>query len=152
MSGGVWIDFVDAQEWERAEQLTDLLYRVMYRDYGVERDGAWREHEAGSLTAVALSADETLLGTARLLPGEGEPVRQVRQVAVEPDRRGSGVGSALMAAIEWRAAQEGANEVVLHARDSAIEFYRQQGYIVVSEVFVSELTGIPHQTMRKSLG
>ncbi len=152
MPGGVWIDFVDANEWERAEQLADLLYRLMYRDFGVEREGSWREHEEGSVTAVALAADETLLGTARLLPAEGERVRQVRQVAVEPASRCSGVGSALMAAIEWRAAQEGAEEIMLHARDSAIEFYEQQGYAVVSEIFISELTGIAHQTMRKRLG
>jgi predicted GNAT family N-acyltransferase len=148
----LWIDFIDAVEWERAGELSDLVYEVMYRDFGVAREGDWRDLDGGTLTAVALSADEALLGAARLLPAEGEPQRQVRQVAVNPAQRGRGVGSALMAAIEWRAAQEGAEEIVLHARDSAIDFYERLGYEAISDVFVSELTGIPHRTMRKRLG
>jgi N-acetylglutamate synthase-like GNAT family acetyltransferase len=147
------IVFVDALEWESAEELADLLYGVMYRDFGVAREGEWREHEEGSVTAVALDDDGVLIGTARLLP-ETEPgaARQVRQLAVDPKRRGSGVASALMAAIEYRAAQEGAREIFLHARNTAIDFYERLGYSTADgDPFVSELTGIPHRTMRKSL-
>lgn len=152
MSERIHIAFVDALEWERADEIADLLYGVMYRDFGLVREGQWREHEDGSVTALALDDDEALMGTARLLP-ETEPgsARQVRQLAVTPEMRGRGVASALMAAIEYRAAQEGAREIFLHARDTAVEFYERLGYCAAGEPFVSELTGIPHQTMRKSL-
>ncbi|PKQ15645.1 MAG: GNAT family N-acetyltransferase [Actinobacteria bacterium HGW-Actinobacteria-7] len=148
----VEIEFVDALAWERAEELAALLYEILYRDFGVDRAGAWREHESGSVTAVALGPDGALLGTARLLPqSEGAP-RQVRQVAVDPVVRGTGVGRALMEAVERRARAEADDEVVLHARDTAIDFYQRLGYQVVSDVFVSGLTGIEHRTMRKHLG
>ena len=73
-------------------------------------------------------------------------------MAVEPPHRGQGVGAALMTALEHRAAQEGAAELWLNSRNTAYAFYERLGYISQGEEFVSELTGIPHRLMRKSLG
>ena len=48
-----------------------------------------------------------LLGSARLLPAAGDASRQVRQVAVAPERAWAGVGRALMDALEAIAAAGG---------------------------------------------
>ena len=56
-----------------------------------------------------------------------------------------------MGELEDVAAAEGADEVWLHARDTAFGFYERLGYVPEGEIFVSELTGIPHRTMRKRL-
>lgn len=147
---GVHVEFIGA-EWERKDDLTWLLYEVLYRDFGVSIEHDWRQEMPGSLIAVALAGDGALLGAARLLPAPGDARRQVRQLAVLPGAQSQGVGRALMEALEARAAEEGATEIWLHARDTAFAFYERLGYEFTSEIFVSELTGIPHRTMRKAL-
>jgi len=144
------IEAVD-ESWERDAELAAFLFDELYRDFGVCGDDEWRHAQAGSITVVALGAEGKLLGSARLLPGAGEPSRQVRQVAVAPQARDSGVGRALMESLERQAASEGAVEMWLNARDSAIAFYRRLGYEPLGERFTSELTGIVHVAMRKPL-
>lgn len=146
------VEFVDPIAWERAGELRALLFAELYRDFGVAEESDWMQASPGDTVAVTLDADGELLGAARLLGATGEAERQARQVAVASSAQGRGVGAALMAAVERRAADEGANAVWLHARDTAIAFYERHGYECVSETFVSELTGIPHRTMRKRVG
>ena len=138
-------------DWQRFDDVLDLSYDVLYRGFGVAREGDWYHPANGSEFAVALDAAGLLLGTARLLPASGDAARQVRQVAVSPDARGRGIGRALMDELERVSAAEGASHVWLHARENAFGFYARLGYVTESEIFVSELTGIPHRTMRKRL-
>jgi predicted GNAT family N-acyltransferase len=137
--------------WERFDELLDLSYAILYGPFGVDRETEWYHPAHGSEFAVALAVDGSLLGTARLLPAPGDSSRQVRQVVVAPSARGAGVGRALMAALESIALAERAEDLWLHSRESAIEFYERLGYTVESETFISPLTGIPHKTMRKQL-
>ena len=137
--------------WERFDELLDLSYAVLYGPFGVEREAEWYHPANGSEFAVALGEDSALLGTARLLPAPGESSRQIRQVVVAPAAHGGGVGRALMAALESVALAEDAEELYLHARQSAIGFYERLGYVGEGDEFTSTLTGIPHRTMRKRL-
>jgi ribosomal protein S18 acetylase RimI-like enzyme len=139
-------------DWDRFEEVLDLCYDVLYRSFGVARQGDWYHPAHGSEFAVALASAGTLLGTARLLPAPGDATRQVRQVAVDPGSHGLGIGRELMGELERVAVAEGAVEAWLHARDTAFGFYDRLGYVAEGEVFVSGLTGIPHGTMRKQLG
>lgn len=148
---GLWIEYVDAAEWARADELSSLIFRVLYADFGVAVDSAWRELEPGSVTAVALAGDGRLMGTARLLPAAGDSERQIRQLAVAPTFVGRGVGSALMAALEVRARDEGATAIRLNARYTAIGYYVHGGYVAAGDTFVSGLTGILHHGMHKTL-
>lgn len=129
----------------------ELLYDVLYRGFGVSRDADWYHPAAGSVTLVARSADGELLGTARLLPAAGDAEWQVRQVAVAPHVRGTGIGRVLMLAVQRRARQEGASILMLNSRDTAIEFYERFGFECAGEAYVSELTHIPHRPMSKRL-
>jgi predicted GNAT family N-acyltransferase len=137
--------------WHRFDEVLDLSYAVLYGPFGVAREGDWYHPAHGSDFAIALDAQDRLVGTARLLPASGDGSRQVRQVAVDPQARGRGTGHAMMRALERSAAENGAIELWLHAREDAIGFYERMGYIPEGLVFVSELTGIPHRTMRKRL-
>ena len=151
------IEFV-TPEWERFDELIECSHVVLYEPFGLARpdvaggEADWRRPPAGTDVAVALGERGQILGSAWLLPGAGEPSRQVRQVAVDIASRRLGVGVLLMRAIELRAAEQGASELWLNARDSAFGFYERLGYVAEGAVFVSELTGIPHRLMRKSLG
>lgn len=145
MTAVIWVD----ESWERDAELAQLLYDELYRDFGVAREAEWRHAEPGSLAVVMLDARGGLLGSARLLPVPGAYERQVRQVVVAPQARGTGVGALLMDTIEAKAAEQGATTLWLNARDTAVAFYERRGFTAFGEWFVSELTGIPHIGMKK---
>ena len=145
-------------EWERFDDLIEHSHVVLYEPFGRPRPDVaagevdWRLPPAGTDVAIALDERCELLGSAWLLPAAGDASRQVRQVAVDSASRGRGIGSALMAAVELLAAEQGASELWLNARDTAYGFYERLGFVAEGEEFVSELTGIPHRLMRKALG
>jgi len=145
------IEFV-THDWYRFDEVLDLSYAVLYEPFGIDRGGEWYHPANGSDFAVALDAGSTLVGTARLLPMAADLTRQVRQVCVMPSMCGRGIGRALVGALEELAVASGAGEMWLHARQDAVGFYERMGYIPEGPVFVSELTGIPHRTMRRSIG
>lgn len=81
---------------------------------------------------------------------EYEPgTAKVERVAVVPERRGEGLGRAVMDAVEGHAREAGYDEVVLDAQVPVVGFYEALGYAVEGEEF--EDAGIPHRRMRKPL-
>ena len=154
---GFTIEFVSS-DWHRFDEVLELSFAVLYEPFGVSwpeeaSEGAdWMHPAPGTCVGVAVSGDDVLLGSARLLPAAGDSERQVRQVAVSPDARGLGVGRALMLALERKAAEEGARETWLNSRNTAYGFYEVLGYQLEGDEFVSHVTGIPHRAARKRLG
>ncbi len=92
--------------------------------------------------------DDRLVGCLVLTPAEGGEMR-MRQVAVAPECQRRGIGTALVAAAEALARQEGFRRMVLHARQSAVAFYERLGYQVLGEPF--EEIGLCHRAMVKTL-
>ncbi|RCV54515.1 GNAT family N-acetyltransferase [Marinitenerispora sediminis] len=82
---------------------------------------------------LAVDGDEGLLG----------------RLAVLPEARGTGVGAALVRAIERRAAERGLRAVELHAQTHALDFYARLGYTAYGAEFMD--AGIPHRHMRREL-
>lgn len=74
---------------------------------------------------------------------------RVKQMAVDPDRQGLGIGGKLMQAAEARGRELGAHEVLLHARCTALNFYDKQGYATQGDEF--EEMGIAHRIMVKRM-
>jgi hypothetical protein len=143
------IEFVD-EWWMGFGRLRNLTYELLYRDFGVAEGTDWYSGDAPSIHAIARYQGR-VLGAARLLGVEGDEARQLRQVFVLEDVRREGIGRALVRELEQHALREGASEMWLNARDSAFTFYEQLGYDYDGDVFVSEMTGIPHRRMRKRL-
>lgn len=74
---------------------------------------------------------------------------KLRQMCVDADRRGSGVGSDLVRFAEHWACRQGFATVELHARFAVRRFYERLGYGAVGNVF--EEIGLPHIAMEKAL-
>ncbi|MFI9272429.1 GNAT family N-acetyltransferase [Kitasatospora sp. NPDC052896] len=114
------------------------------------------ELDATSLHLLATGPDGVPLGTARLISGEQalaltgvEGRVLLGRLAVVKAARGTGLGVALVGAIE-RAGQElGARECELHAQVQALGFYQRLGYTAEGPVY--DDAGIPHRTMTKVL-
>lgn len=147
---GIWIEIVP-DDWPLLQAVDELLYEVLYRDFGVPWLGPWRHTGPHGVLAVAAAEDGRVFGAARLVHGaEGEP-QQVRQLAVRGSARGHGVGHALLATLEDAATERAARVIWLNARENAYGFYQREGYGFAGDTFVSELTRIPHRRMAKEL-
>jgi predicted GNAT family N-acyltransferase len=73
---------------------------------------------------------------------------KMRQVAVANKYRRCKVGARMVAIAEAKAIDLGKQKMILHARDTAMEFYLSLGYSIVGDSF--EEVGIPHHRMEKS--
>ncbi len=77
------------------------------------------------------------------------PVAHLGRLAVRPEARGRGYGSALVRAVEVRARAKGLHHLVLAAQTHAVSFYARLGYDPYGAEF--DDAGIPHRWMRKAL-
>ena len=74
---------------------------------------------------------------------------KVERICVLAEARTSGVGRALMEAIEQYALSQEIEITKLNAQVQAIPFYESLGYAIISDEFLD--AGIPHRTMKKRL-
>ena len=74
---------------------------------------------------------------------------QMRQVAVDENVKGRGIGRMMVTYSEELARRLGFQEMVLHARETAVPFYELLGYSRVGDRF-TEIT-IPHWVMVRKL-
>jgi predicted GNAT family N-acyltransferase len=140
---------VEVRETRTDDELTaalDLRERVFCEEQGVsmesDRDG--RDHEATHIVAVD---DGRVIGTCRLLFRAG--VARLGRLAVEPHRRGDGVGAAILREADRVARAAGADAISLHAQTYAKGIYLRDGYLERGPTFVEE--GIEHVSMEKPL-
>lgn len=130
-----------------------LREAVLLKDAGYDFARYVRDypHEAAAEHFVAVLdhpvSGPQVLGTALLRAGYTQPHEgKVMQVAVHPQRRGEGIGTRLMIAVEARAFGElGLSRLFCHAQQRAVAFYDGLGWAVEGEPFVE--AGIPHRRM-----
>jgi predicted GNAT family N-acyltransferase len=82
-------------------------------------------------------------------PDSTEPVGHLGRLAVLGVARGSGLGIALVAAIERRAVERGLALVALSAQTHAVGFYERLGYAAHGPEF--DDAGLPHRWMTRRL-
>jgi predicted GNAT family N-acyltransferase len=127
------------------EQLTEALAirrSVFIEEQGVPESEEIDEHDrdpAAVTSAVHMLArlEECAVGTGRLLlsypPGTNA---HIGRVAVLAEWRRSGVGTAVMRALEGAARQRGFAGITLAAQLPAIAFYERLGYTARGDVFL----------------
>jgi predicted GNAT family N-acyltransferase len=132
-----------AEYWQEVE----LRRRILRWPLGLDFNDEELNAEDSDYHVVAVNQNR-LVGCLILTPkSEGEI--KMRQVAVDGDAQGAGVGRAMVEYSERLARSTGYRLMSLHARDTAVPFYLKLGYETVSEEFVE--VGIPHRKMQKLL-
>ena len=128
----------------------DLRRAVFCDEQGVPLEEEIDEHDTADGDAIHALAYEgsAVLGTGRFYqsrPG----CAQIGRMAVGPEHRRSGVGSAILEALMMEARRRGFERAALLAQVDAIPFYERYGYVVVGEPVMDG--GIPHQPMERDL-
>ena len=80
---------------------------------------------------------------------EGRSACQLRGMAVDPGYQRRGVGRRLLAEIERVAGENGVDLIWANARTPAAEFYRRNGWEIVSGMFEIPTAGLHFRMVRK---
>lgn len=151
------VDVRVADADDAREDAFDVRHEVFVDEQGVDEALEYDEYddpEADAVHFVAYS-DETdapdadPIGAARLRTADASDIGKVERVAVREPWRKTGVGRALMLAIEAQADEQGLTALTLHSQTHAAGFYRELDYESVGDEFTE--AGIPHVKMRKQL-
>lgn len=129
------------------EEALDLRYRILRKPLGVEwtdEERSWEPRERH----FGLRVGGELVACVSIRPLNPGCVK-LRQMAVELQRQGTGLGRMMLAQLEEVLRADGVREIELNARHIATGFYQRLGYRVEGEPF-SEV-GIIHRSMRKVL-
>ena len=136
------------------EQLRAIRRAVFIEEQGVPEELEWDELDGHCRHILALAAEGVGIGTGRLLP-DGH----IGRMAVLPEWRGNGVGSAILQALLQQARTEGYATVRLHAQMHALPFYARHGFTATGPEFLEaniahrfmhlELEGLPSRPSRR---
>lgn len=128
-------------------QMVQLRNNILRKPLGISfiEEELQREKED---ILIGTFEEDKMLGCCLLTKIDDKTVR-LRQMAVQNNLQGKGIGATMMNFAENVARHAGYKTMVMHARKSAIGFYEKLGYKVNGKEFV-EVT-IPHFIMEKSL-
>ena len=130
------------------QQVYDLREEVLRKPIG--RSLKDEDPGADKLDIIIVALDtEKVIGCLMLHATNNPTVIKLRQMAVNPYWQGKGIGRKLVMVAEELLGHKQINKIILHARVTAIDFYRKLGYTVTSGTFIE--VGIPHVEMEKQL-
>jgi N-acetylglutamate synthase-like GNAT family acetyltransferase len=129
------------------EQMIKLRSLILRQPLGLSFSPEELEEEKNDVLIGAFDDDE-MLGCCVLTPLDHQTMR-LRQMAVQNNLQGKGIGASIMSFAENLARDKGFKKMLMHARDTAIGFYEKFGYQVKGQEF-SEVN-LPHHIMEKPL-
>ncbi|MFT5452284.1 MAG: putative GNAT family N-acyltransferase [Enterobacterales bacterium] len=125
---------------EHSELIRKLREIVFVFEQGVSRKIEWDGRDHLCQHAIALTADNQIVGTGRI-----KPSGHIGRIAVLNAWRGQGVGAALLDVLISIARDANHQQIYLNSQTHAINFYQRFGFITQGPVFME--AGIPHQRM-----
>jgi len=124
----------------RTRLLRDPLGLVFYAEDLAQE---WDMHHL-----VAVNEQQKVLGCLVLTELDQETIK-MRQVAVDTDQQGKGIGAQMVKVSEEYARRRSYRTMSLHARQVAVDFYLRLGYEIYGDPFTE--VSVPHRSMRKLL-
>jgi predicted N-acetyltransferase YhbS len=129
------------------KQMVRLREDILRKPLGLTFSAEQLGNEKDDILIAAFEEDE-MLGCCILTPLDDNTLR-LRQMAVQKNLQGKGIGESIMNFAENLARDKGYKTLMMHARDTAIGFYERFGYKVKGEQFIEVNT--PHHIMEKRL-
>ncbi len=127
--------------------MINLRYEILRKPLNMAFKPEELEREKDDILICAFEEDK-ILGCC-LLTKVAQGVVKLRQMAVQNNLQGKGIGASMMQFAENVARDAGYKELTMHARKTAIGFYEKLGYRTSGEEFLE--ISIPHYKMVKRL-
>lgn len=129
------------------KQMIDLRYDILRKPLNLSFESDELDKEKNDILIGAFE-EEKMLGCCLLTKIDKDCMR-LRQMAVQNNLQGRGIGASMMNFAEHVARDAGYKNLTMHARKSAIGFYEKLGYKVSGDEFIE--ISIPHYIMEKKL-
>ncbi|MEP7145130.1 MAG: GNAT family N-acetyltransferase [Ferruginibacter sp.] len=127
--------------------MVDLRYEIMRKPLGLSFSPDELLKEKNDILICAFDEDE-LMGCC-ILSNMNNGCARLRQMAVQKNMQGKGIGESMVTFAENLARDKGYKTLTMHARDTAIGFYEKYGYKVRGDQFIE--INITHHIMEKKL-
>ena len=127
--------------------MVNLRYEVMRKPLGLAFSPEELSSEKNDILICAFDEDD-LMGCC-ILTNMNNGCCRLRQMAVQKNMQGKGIGESMVTFAENLARDKGFKTLTMHARDTAIGFYEKYGYKVKGDQFIE--INIPHHIMEKRL-
>jgi N-acetylglutamate synthase-like GNAT family acetyltransferase len=128
-------------------EMVDLRNRILRQPLGLSFTDEELNHEKDDILIAAYDEDE-IVGCCMLVKQDNKTLR-LRQMAVDESVQRKGIGASILQFAENLAHDKGFKCIRMHARDSALDFYRKLGYQVKGDLFME--VNLPHHIMEKEL-
>ncbi len=112
---------------EEFNQYYDLRWKILRAPWNQPRGSERDADDVNSTHLMVMDDNNRLLGVGRLHFNNIRDA-QIRFMAIDIPEQRKGVGIYLLHALEAMAAKHGASHITLDARETALGFYRKQGY------------------------
>ncbi len=132
---------------EEYKQMINLRHELLRKPLNLQFEADELDKEKNDILIGAFE-EEKMLGCCLLTKLDKNCVR-LRQMAVQNNLQGKGIGAAMLNFAENVARDAGYKKITMHARLTAIGFYKKVGYKTAGTEFL-ELS-IPHLMMEKKL-
>lgn len=129
------------------EDMISLRMKVLLDPIGIPRSYINPEKEKQDILVGAFENNE-IIGCC-VLTRVNDSILQLRQMAVDNTLQKKGVGRKIVSFAEQTAKEKGYQVLMMHARDTVMDFYKKAGYSIAGEQFFE--VGIGHHRMEKKL-
>ncbi len=129
------------------KQMVKLRDAILRKPLGLTFSPDELAREEEDILIGAFDEDEIL--ACCLLTKVDHETLKLRQMAVQNNLQGKGIGASLMSFAETLARDKGFKNLTMHARNTAIGFYEKFGYKIKGEEFIE--VNVPHRIMEKRL-
>ena len=133
------------EEWERYD---NFRWEVLRKQLKMSHIPLKDNLEEASIHLMGVTSKGKVLACGRLHLNTSYEA-QIRYMGVSEDLRRSGIGSKMIEKLEEEAINQGANQIMLNARENAVAFYKSHGYFEVGP-YESDIQ-IPHIRMEKQI-
>ncbi|MEO6134409.1 MAG: GNAT family N-acetyltransferase [Ginsengibacter sp.] len=131
------------------DQMVNLRFEILRKPLNLNFNADELEREKNDILIGAFDEDK-MLGCCLLTSQDKDnEVARLRQMAVQNNLQGKGIGASMMNFAENVATDKGFKTLTMHARKTAVGFYEKLGYKVSGKEFLE--ISIPHYIMEKKL-
>jgi predicted GNAT family N-acyltransferase len=128
-------------------QMVKLRDEILRKPLGLDFSADELAREKDDILLGAFDEDKIL--ACCLLTRVDNRTVKLRQMAVQNNLQGKGIGASIMSFAETIARDKGYKSLMMHARNTAIGFYEKFGFKVKGDEFIE--VNVPHHIMEKRL-
>ena len=117
---------------EEFEEYYLFRWKILRKPLGMNLQSAKDNLENKSLHRIIKNENKKIIAIGRMhfIGSENNDIAQIRYMAVEEQYQRMGLGKKILKSFEHKARDCKIKKMILHARENAINFYENNGYLI----------------------